>query len=182
MFRTTTSGSTCSREGRKPPLIELNSSGKVPVLRDGDMILTESAAIITHLGERFPESGLVPGQDHPAERAAYFEWCFFIVAELEQPPGTIAASTASRCRKATPRQHRTHCRMGVSTGHRTPRRTPRGARDDSESGFSGADIPAAHTLRGHRSARIDGGQARLDAYLEAQWQRPAAERARVREG
>ena len=40
-------------EGRKPPLIELNSSGKVPVLRDGDMILTESAAIITHLGERF---------------------------------------------------------------------------------------------------------------------------------
>ena len=41
--------------------LALNSQGKVPVLRDGDLIMTESAAIITYLSETYgSEKGLMP--------------------------------------------------------------------------------------------------------------------------
>ena len=39
--------------------LNINPAGKVPALRDGDMTLTESAAIVTYLGDRFPDKKLV---------------------------------------------------------------------------------------------------------------------------
>lgn len=73
---------------RAPKFLALNPGGKVPVLTDGDLVLTESAAIIIHVGDRHPNSGIVP----PAgsrERALMNKWCFFSMSELEQPLWTI---------------------------------------------------------------------------------------------
>lgn len=168
-------------EGRKPPLIGLNPGGKVPVLCVDEMVLTESGAIITHLGERFPASGLVPGPERPAERAAYFEWSFFVLSELEQPLWTIA-----KHRFALPEKLRLD-NIEPTAAWEFQRATRRlaeyldGRTTLLESGFSGADILVTHTLAWANSARIDGGQPSLDAYLERHWQRPAAERARQRE-
>ena len=48
-------------QGQSPPaFLELNPSGRVPVLEHGDLVLTESAAIVLHVAERFPDAGLVP--------------------------------------------------------------------------------------------------------------------------
>src|ERR1039457_1163771 len=59
-------------EHKKPEFLKVNPGGKVPALVDGDLVLTESAAICTYIGEKFPASGLVPTQ--AVERAHYFQW------------------------------------------------------------------------------------------------------------
>ena len=58
----------------------LNPKEKVPVLVDGDLVLTESAAIVTYLGDRF--GGLTPDTG-TVERARYNEWMSYILMELD---------------------------------------------------------------------------------------------------
>lgn len=61
----------------------LNPRGKIPVLQDGDLILSESAAIVTYLAENYGQpAGLIPPVGSP-ERAHYHEWCFFTMMELD---------------------------------------------------------------------------------------------------
>lgn len=76
-------------EHRKPEFLKINPGGKLPALIDGDLVLTESAAICTYIGERFPTSGLVPPPNQTTDRAHYFQWCFFAMSELETPLWTL---------------------------------------------------------------------------------------------
>lgn len=75
--------------GWKPEYLALNPGGKVPTLVDGGLVLTESAAICTYIGDRFPASRLTPPVGSP-ERAHYDQWCYFALSELEQPLWTLA--------------------------------------------------------------------------------------------
>lgn len=75
--------------GWKPEYLALNPGGKVPTLVDGELVLTESAAICTYIGDRFPASRLTPSVGSP-ERAHYDQWCYFVLSELEQPLWTMA--------------------------------------------------------------------------------------------
>jgi glutathione S-transferase len=58
----------------------INSRGEVPALvfPDGSM-MTESAAIMIHLADLFPEKKLAPAVDHPA-RAQYLRWMVYLAA------------------------------------------------------------------------------------------------------
>ena len=58
----------------------LSVKEKVPVLVDGDTVLTESAAIVTWLGEK--HGGLTPAAGS-GERLRYYEWLSFILMELD---------------------------------------------------------------------------------------------------
>ena len=61
----------------------LNPKEKIPVLVDDDLVLTESVAIVTYLGDTYGrDTGLVPAP-YTRERAAYNEWCSFIQMELD---------------------------------------------------------------------------------------------------
>ncbi len=77
-------------EQKNPEFLKLNPNGKLPVLVDGELVLSESAAICTYIGERFPASGLVPPLEQSADRAHYFQWCFFAMSELEAPLWTMS--------------------------------------------------------------------------------------------
>lgn len=74
-----------SRTGQTtaPEFLSLNPRHKIPVLRHGRFVLTESAAILEYLGEAFePPAGFwVP--KHPAGRARLHEWNHFVVSELD---------------------------------------------------------------------------------------------------
>ncbi len=61
----------------------LNPRQKVPLLQDGDFCIGESAAIVAYLSRTYstPDRSLVP--ETQREFAAWLEWCFFIVAELD---------------------------------------------------------------------------------------------------
>ena len=58
----------------------LSVKEKIPVVVEGDLVLTESAAIVTWLGDRF--GGLTPAPATVA-RARYYEWLSFIIMELD---------------------------------------------------------------------------------------------------
>lgn len=61
----------------------LNPRHKIPVLRHGSLVLTESAAIIQYLSETFPNSTEVYVPGDAVSRARLSEWCYFIMSELD---------------------------------------------------------------------------------------------------
>jgi glutathione S-transferase len=62
---------------------KLNPRQKVPLLQDGDFAIGESAAIVAYLSRTYstPERALIP--EAQRDYAAWLEWCFFIVTELD---------------------------------------------------------------------------------------------------
>ena len=60
--------------------LAVNPMGKVPALRHGDVVVTETAAICAYLADAFPEAGLAPP---PNARGAYYRWLFFAAGPLE---------------------------------------------------------------------------------------------------
>ncbi len=78
-------------DNRQPDFLRLNPAGKVPVLVDGDLVITESAAIVMYLAEKYRAKGLLPAD--LKERAQAYRWSLFAVTELEQPLMRIARHT-----------------------------------------------------------------------------------------
>ena len=71
----------------KTRVTELDGSGRVPVLGDGDIRVWESLAILEYLAEKFPAAGLWPA--HPAARAIASEMLAGFVS-LRHLPMNIA--------------------------------------------------------------------------------------------
>ncbi|WP_111413058.1 glutathione S-transferase family protein [Billgrantia lactosivorans] len=65
---------------KSPQYLAINPMGKVPVVRHGETIVTECAAICAYLADAFPQAGLAPPL---AERGAYYRWLFFAAGPLE---------------------------------------------------------------------------------------------------
>ena len=66
-----------------PDYLAINPRKKIPTLRDGDLYLTESAAIVTYLAETYStaERRLIP--EDRVGRAFYFEWVSFVSMEID---------------------------------------------------------------------------------------------------
>jgi glutathione S-transferase len=69
-------------ENDAPEFLKLNPYGKVPTLQDGDLVLTESNAIIGYLCEKHGFNPLWPAD--LAERAQIVKWQFVQAAHLSQ--------------------------------------------------------------------------------------------------
>jgi glutathione S-transferase len=67
---------------RDPEYLAINPMGKVPAIRHGDTVVTETAAIVAYLADMFPEAGLAPPPTD-AHRGAYFRWLFFAAGPFE---------------------------------------------------------------------------------------------------
>lgn len=65
-----------------PEFLALNPMGKVPVLRHGEAVVTEVAAICAYLADAFPQAGLAPPPGDRA-RGPYLRWLFFAAGPLE---------------------------------------------------------------------------------------------------
>ncbi len=62
--------------------LRLNPLGQIPVLVDGDLVLTETAAIALHLVDRHPECGLAPPLGSAA-RAHFYKWMMYLTNTLQ---------------------------------------------------------------------------------------------------
>jgi glutathione S-transferase len=78
-------------EHRSPEFLEINPAGKLPVLVDGDLVLTESVAIVLYLAEKYSSQGLMPAG--LKDRAQLNRWLLFAATELEQPLWRISRHT-----------------------------------------------------------------------------------------
>jgi glutathione S-transferase len=72
---------------KAPPVSTLNPMGKIPVLVDGEAVVTESAAIALYLADRYGLGKLAPAPDDP-RRGAYLRWSLFAPSVIE--PGAMA--------------------------------------------------------------------------------------------
>ncbi len=65
---------------KQPDYLAINPMGKVPAIRHGDVVVTETAAICAYLADAFPEAGLAPPT---GQRGAYYRWLFFCAGPLD---------------------------------------------------------------------------------------------------
>lgn len=74
-------------ENKQPEILALNPMGKLPTLVDGDVVVTELAAIGLYLADRYSAGKLAPALDDPA-RGTYLRWSLFAPSVIE--PGAMA--------------------------------------------------------------------------------------------
>lgn len=162
--------------GQTEEFLELNPGGKLPVLVDGGLILTESAAICTYLAECFPHMELIP-EAGTADRARYNQWCFFVLAELEQPLWTMG-----KHKFVLPKEYRVREVLETAAFEFTRAAkvfdTGLAGRDFLVgASFSMADLLAAQTLHWAKVFKVEHGISRLDDYLSRVKERDAWQRA-----
>lgn len=66
---------------KSPEYLALNPNGAVPLLQDGDFLLTENVAILVYLAEMRPEARLL-GDGTPRGRADVLRWLAFLNSDV----------------------------------------------------------------------------------------------------
>ena len=72
---------------KAPDVVALNPMGKLPVLTDGEAVVSEAAAICLYLADRYSHGKLAPKLDDP-KRGTYLRWSLFAPSVVE--PGALA--------------------------------------------------------------------------------------------
>jgi glutathione S-transferase len=159
-------------EHHRPEFLRINPAGKVPVLVDGDLVLTESVAIVVYLAEKYPDKGLLPA--NVRERAEVNRWLLFTATELEQPLWRMARHTS-----LYPEEQRLPADVAIARGefkdmaavlekHMTGRRFVVGDR------VTVADFVLAYTLDWANENHLLDELPTLRAYMERMYARPHA--------
>ena len=73
--------------GRSADYLAINPSGKVPLLVDDDVSVTESYGINLYLAQQYGVGGLWP--DNKADQAAGLQWSFWVATETEPYIATL---------------------------------------------------------------------------------------------
>ena len=69
-------------EAKKPEYRAINPMGKIPALVDGDVIVTETAAICAYLADKFADKDLAPSTSSE-QRGLYYRYLFYPGTTLE---------------------------------------------------------------------------------------------------
>lgn len=77
-------------EHRKPAFLALNPIGKVPIIQDGDFVLSESGAILLYLAQKYDPS--YPST--PEQQAELYQWVLFANATLG--PGVFVETSREK--------------------------------------------------------------------------------------
>jgi len=84
-----------SRDDRQQPWYRaLNPAGAVPVLQNGDWTLTQNAAILNYIADKFPAAKL-GGDGSPEGRAEVNRWLGFLNADVHPAFHPLFGSTGS---------------------------------------------------------------------------------------
>jgi len=67
---------------KSPAYLKLNPMGLIPTLVDGELVLSETAAILLHLADTHPAAGLLPALG-TAERAQAYKWLMWLTNTLQ---------------------------------------------------------------------------------------------------
>jgi len=160
-----------------PSYTDINPMGKVPALKHGEAIVTETPAILAYLADAFPEKNLIPPHGSAA-RASFFRWLFFTAGPLEH--ATSAAFLAWETPKETPVGSPAKGFLGfgsldlvLDTLEDQLQKSPYICGEQ----FSAADIYlASHLAFGINFTKSYPTRPAFDAYIARMHQRPAKQR------
>ncbi|MEO8008803.1 MAG: glutathione S-transferase, partial [Betaproteobacteria bacterium] len=136
-----------------PEWRRLNPVGKVPVMRDGDLAMFESGAMVQYLLDRYARGRLQPAAG-TAEHGLYLQWSWFAEATFARPLGEIVnhrrefAGAEAPAAIAEMRARALSCAQAVDQA----------VQDKSYllgDEFSAADIMMGYTLRIYQRLRPD---------------------------
>src|SRR6185312_240891 len=165
-----------TEEGKSEAHRARHPLAKVPVLEDDGGFLFESAAIVLHIADSFPEAGLIaePGS---RERALVYQWVVFGPAEMEAPlieHAIYAQTDPERSGKARKRFDERVEAVAAALGKREHL---------VGDGFTVADVMGGAALKFTvRVGFADEPPETLRDYLARLEARPAYERALARTG
>lgn len=72
-------------EHKRPPLLDLNPWGELPVLQDGSVVLRDSQAILVYLAARYGDESWLPRD--PAALGEVMQWLSTAANEIQNGPG-----------------------------------------------------------------------------------------------
>jgi glutathione S-transferase len=153
---------------KAPELLALNPMGKLPILVDGDAVVTESAAIGLYLADRYAPGRLAPALDAPA-RGTYLRWSLFAPSVIE--PGSMAKAAGWAFKEG---------QAGWGS-HEAMLRAMEGALEGKQfllgDDFSMADVIFGGTLRFMLLFKMIEAKPAFTSYAERLGARPALQRA-----
>lgn len=156
---------------KSPELLALNPMGKLPVLTDGETVVTENAAIALYLADRYALGRLAPPPTDPA-RGAYLRWSLFAPSVIE--PGAMAKMAGWEY-KPSQAGWGTHDAMLAAMESAIAGRDFVLGRD-----FSMADVIFGGTVRYMLAFKMIEPRPVFTAYAERLGARPALQRAEAR--
>lgn len=159
-------------EHKRAEFLKLNPYGRVPVLIDGDLVLSESVAICLYLADKYADRGLVP-MPGTTQRAAHDQWLLFCATELDQPLWQIRRHTA-----LYPAEQRLPAEVAISRANfqRAAAVLEGALRDKAHltgTGFTVADIVVTQTLLWATGYGLLVDHPGLEAYLDRHLARDA---------
>lgn len=159
-------------EHQRPEFLKINPAGKIPVLVDGDLVLTESVAIVLYLGEKYSAKGLLPAD--LGQRAQINRWLLFAATELEQPLWRISRHTA-----LYPEEQRLPEDVVIASREFKEMAAVLEKRMHGREFVAGdsvtvADFVTAYTLDWGNEDKLLGDCPRLLAYMQRMYARPSA--------
>lgn len=166
-------------EGQSPAFKAVNPAGKIPVLVDGELTVTESMAQVFYIAEKFPHANLMPTD--ASDRAEVYRWVFFAVTEVEPALWALAQHRfALPEEKRVPQLEPTSLWL-IERGLHVFDKTLAKQSFIAGSAFTLADIIVTHCITWALSAKVEGvGEASL-AYVARMKERAAFQAAVARE-
>ena len=156
---------------KTPEILALNPMGKLPVLTDGDAVVTEVAAIALYLADRYANGRLAPRLDDP-QRGTYLRWSLFAPSVIE--PGSMAKAAGWEFKPGQAGWGAYDTMLGAMEAAVRDRDFVLGTM------FSMADVIFGGTLRYMLRFSMVEARPAFTAYSERLAQRPALQRAEAR--
>lgn len=158
---------------KTPAMLARNPMGKLPILDDDGVIVTETAAIGLYLADRYALGRLAPRPDDPA-RATYLRWSLFAPSVVE--PGSMAKAAGWDYKPGS-------AGWGTHEAMLTAMEAAVSGRDHLLGAeFSMADVIFGGTLRYMLRFSMIEARPSFTSYVDRLSARPAAQRADARNG
>ncbi|MGM0583241.1 MAG: glutathione S-transferase family protein [Pseudomonadota bacterium] len=161
---------------RAPEYLRINPMGRVPTLEDGDVVLSESGAIVEYVLARHAAGRLAPPPESP-DFPAYLQWLHYAEGMLMPPVNTLVVETVllpeeKRNQTNIDRALKLLDRMLAPVDRRLE------DRDFLAGDFSAADIMTGHaSIVAARRLPDISDKPNLAAYVERLEARPALRKA-----
>ena len=165
-----------SGDHKKPEYLAINPHGSVPALVDGDLNVTESAAIVMYLADKHADKGLAPALSS-ADRGAYYRWMVYIPATVDPVLETLTMHT-----RFLPAEKRSPEAVDAAKAKwaniaKVLEAALEGRNYIVGDSFTAADIMIASALGWVGFLGMLGDHPKLAAYLQNLQQRPAYQKA-----